>query len=613
MVAIVLAVLAALTPPAPTSRIAFAADRAPLHYGEIYRVAADGAVTNLSRSPAADTFPAASPDGKHVAFVSVRGGRVRIYVVGSDGRNLHPVSPPLATVGPHDGAVALIAWAPDNRRIAVELNIGAGTPALHLTSVAGGWRTVAHGLAQQPVSWSPDGTRLAFATQTGLVDVIDSRTGRTLWNAGGRGTPAWSAHGLLAVAQNSTMIAVYEENGRLRASFHGNAFAWSPSGDVLASDRLGSLELRTNGAGTPTLRAKLVPGARADDGAHIEWLGPTRIRLYDNRFVGYDVARRHTFALPAGADTYGSVISANGVAAHVQAGELVRGVRIVRTAPTCGDDLPFESVQFLGRTNALVYQSGCILPSADIYTVDPDGTGLQQVTKTPQHEFSPALSPDGSRVAYAQQQVADRCDGCPQSLWIGSTQLTNPQYSDDAPFDVDPSWSPDGKQLVYSQSGPDSPFELMTIPAAGGTPQRLVAGLHPAWGPKLIAFEVDGTPPKIETYDPATHAVATVAVTKGLDPSTLAWSNDGRLAYLAYSAHGHAWISIVGGGSFDLNTLLPPKSQASGLAWSPDDTRFAFIATDRNGNGEVYTVGTNGRGLQQVTKDLDAVGNLSWR
>jgi Tol biopolymer transport system component len=610
---VALAASAAAPAAAPTSRIAFAADRAATEYGEIYRVAPDGTRIDLSRSPAADTAPASSLDGEHVAFVSVRGGRIRVYVVGSDARGLRAVSPPLAAVGPHGDPVAWIAWAPDNRRLAVVL----GT-SLHLTSIAGGWRTVARNAAPRPAAWSHDGERIAFATSAGLVQVLDTRTGRKLWNAGGgTGTPGWSSHGLLAIQQNSTTIAVYDAGGRVRSTFAGNAFAWS--GDMLASDHLGTLELRAQGSGTPTLRVKLIRGARADDGAHVEWVTPTKIRLFDNRFVGYDVARRRMWALPAGAGLYGSAVSWGRLAASTQLGyptaSLRIGGRVVHTSQACGDDLPFAFIQFLGRTNDVVYQSGCFVPSADIYTVAPDGTGLTQVTNTPQHEFSPSLSPDGSRIAYVRQTTAARCDGCAQSLWLTSptTQLTYPQDTDDAPFDVDPSWSPDGTKLVYSQSGADSPYEVMAIPAIGGAAQKLVAGSRPVWGPKLIAFEVDGTPPKLQTLDPITGAVTTVAITKGLDPSALAWSTDGRLAYLASAGAGRAKISIVGGMSFDVNAILPPKSIVTGLAWSPDGTRFAFVATDANGLGEVYTVATNGTGLRRVTKNADAVGNLSWR
>src|SRR3954470_4510825 len=119
MVAGVVAVLAA-------SQIVFAADRTPSTYGEIYSVAAGGKVTNLSRSPAADTSPAGSPDGKHVAFASVRGGRVRIFVVGTDGKGLHPVSPPLASIGPHDGSVTSITWTPDSHTLGGRARGGGG-------------------------------------------------------------------------------------------------------------------------------------------------------------------------------------------------------------------------------------------------------------------------------------------------------------------------------------------------------------------------------------------------------------------------------------------------------------------------------------------------------
>src|SRR6266540_5817467 len=54
--------------------------------GEAYRVWLDGRRINLTRSPADDTFPEVSPDGRKIAFLSNRGARRRgfayLYVVG---------------------------------------------------------------------------------------------------------------------------------------------------------------------------------------------------------------------------------------------------------------------------------------------------------------------------------------------------------------------------------------------------------------------------------------------------------------------------------------------------------------------------------------------------
>ena len=106
--------------------------------------------------------------------------------------------------------------------------------------------------------------------------------------------------------------------------------------------------------------------------------------------------------------------------------------------------------------------------------------------------------------------------------------------------------------------------------------------------------------------------VATLPATS--DATAIAWSSDGRLAYLEDDQDGHASIVAAGAAKpLALGPLLPAGSVVSGLAWSPDGTRFAFVATDANGIGEVYTVGADGTGLTRLTTDLGAVGNLGWR
>src|SRR6266545_7337096 len=68
--------------------------------GEAYRVWFDGRRINLTGSPADDTFPEVSPDGRKVAFLSDRGTRRRgfayLYVVGSEGHGLERVSATLS-------------------------------------------------------------------------------------------------------------------------------------------------------------------------------------------------------------------------------------------------------------------------------------------------------------------------------------------------------------------------------------------------------------------------------------------------------------------------------------------------------------------------------------
>jgi Tol biopolymer transport system component len=598
MVAGVVAALAA-------SQIVFAANNAPTTYGEIYVVAPSGAVRNVTRDPAADVVPAVSPDGRRIAFARERASSVQIYVVGTDGRGLRAVSPRLDGGGLHDGGVNAIAWSPDGRRLAV-VRTSLGT-ALYVGTLGGGWRRVSQEAQDAPV-WSPDGSRLAFATAKGLVRVV-SPTGRRLWDASGDGVPAWSKQGLLAVHQNSETIGIYDAAGHQRATIGGDAFAWS--GDRLATLDSGLLALRSATAAAPSFRVRVYAKSLGPSGGGLVWVGGHAVRFMGRGDVwhGYDFAHRR--ALPGTAPP-ATVFSASGVAASVVYGtsvSLVRGGKTIRALPFCNDEESASGLQFAGRTTAVVYASGCPEPNGDIYSVTPDGTALRRLTHTGHDDFSPALSADGTHVAYSGQETASFCKGCAHTLWVTpGGQLTKHDDAEPAPFDDDPSWSPDGATIVFSNSGPDTPFSLFTVPAAGGAPLALdIHGQRPAWGPKLVAFEVDGLPPKLETYDPATRTVSAVATTKGRDPLALAWSRDGRLAYLASVGSKHV-IAIVGGGAFTV-----PRPAATGLAWSPDGTRFAFVAADANGNGEVYTIGVDGKGLQQVTRNLGAVGNLSWR
>jgi Tol biopolymer transport system component len=624
-----------------TGRIVFAA-RAPLSYGEIYRVDSNGSRIDLSNSPAADVAPSVSPDGKHVAFVSGRGGRAAVYVVGIDGSGLRRVSPRLFTPSPN-GVFGVIAWSPDSNHFATQISdAGQGTPGVYVGDLKGRWRLVGRDVdaGEARIAWSVSGRYFAYAAKLASVQVVD-RTGRRLWNVTGDGSLDWSAHDVLAVTANSNTVTLYNASGKTIKTLPGQEFSWSPDGRVLAV--LNGKQLQFRRAGTTLFETVRVVRPQPQNGSAsgIDWIGSSRLRvLAGTGWKGFDLAHKSWFALPA-AGVYLSIASPGGAVAAprfstpgavnlswLQIGSDTK--RVVASAPSCGDDELFANLQFVPHRQALVYQSGCFTPSADIYTVNPDGSDLRQITNTPTDETQPSLSPDGQSIVYVQQFFAESCQGCAQTLWrvavAGGTpqQLTSHSDQDAAPFDDSPSWSPDGKVISFQNSGASTPFRLFTIPATGGAARGIhVQGVGmPVWGPQQIAF-FDSSVPKIvvKTLDPVTGRIRTVATGGQDEVGGLAWSEDGRLAYLYYAANGQMSIVTVGSTAkpLEVSTLLPARSQVSGLAWSPDGSRFAFTATDANGVGEIYTIGTDGTGLTQVTKNIGAVdspavpSSLSWR
>lgn len=625
-------------PTAPAGRIFFAANRLPLWYGEIYRVTAAGRRIDLSRSPAADVGPAVSPDGRWVAFLSARGGSWAVWVVGIDGRGLRRVSMPLAGLDPTLPRSTQIAWAPDSLTLAATVG-GPTSTALYVGLRTGVLHRVARGVLQQyafPFSWSPDGRFLAYATTLGEVDVV-TPAGKRLWATSGTVAPsAWSAGDRLAVSSVQSTVSVFAAGGRLVTRFAGAGPVWSPGGRLLASATRYAVDVRRDGAGTPVARWPI------QHVTQIQWVGSTRVRAFgQSGWAGYDVARHRAWRLSGVAVLWASAVSPDGTVVGAEYGSVSAGTPLVRStvgsrtattiahAPFCGDDGSFTALAVVPRSADVVYEVACDAPSADIYSVAPDGTDLRQITHSPQDDLEPSLSPDGQAVVYTQQLFAARCSGCAETLWSvpaggGSPRpLTHHQDSDAAPFDANASWSPDGSQLAFQNSGANVAPRLLTMPAAGGAARDLhVRGAAFAiWTRQGIVVANWAVPQlRIELVDPASGATRTLVQGGGADPDAVAESGQGRLAYLYHDKRGDALIGIVGSQAapLDLSALLPQHARVGGLAWSPDGTRLAFAADDANGVGEVWTIGADGHGLRQVTRNLGVLdvvpsqSTLSW-
>lgn len=183
---------------------------------------------------------------------------------------------------------------------------------------------------------------------------------------------------------------------------------------------------------------------------------------------------------------------------------------------------------------------------------------------------SPAVSPDGRRVAYAQANPNGETD-----LWVapvdGSTapvRLTTLTGSE-----TDPAWSPTGTTLAFSRiTGVDTfARAVWTVPAAGGT-AALRANLmsHPTWLPdsqRLIA-EQDHT---AKLYVVAANGAATALAGSdhGYEPEV---SPDGtRVLYVRDDGSNPAVLAVlpVTGGAPVLQTSTRSHADPT---WSPDGT-----------------------------------------
>jgi Tol biopolymer transport system component len=117
----------------------------------------------------------------------------------------------------------------------------------------------------------------------------------------------------------------------------------------------------------------------------------------------------------------------------------------------------------------------------DIYTMEPDGSGLEDLTNDTTEDFDPSWAPDCSAVAFDRVVDGDY-DVFRLDIASGAvTQLTTSPMEDSRP-----AWSPDGRLISFT-SLRDGHYEIYVIDARDGSgPANLSnsfpnADIQPAW------------------------------------------------------------------------------------------------------------------------------------
>jgi hypothetical protein len=185
----------------------------------------------------------------------------------------------------------------------------------------------------------------------------------------------------------------------------------------------------------------------------------------------------------------------------------------------------------------------------ELYVMPAAGGAATRITSTPARaESSPALSPDGTRMAYANDPSGvariwtANVDGTGAAAFTGSLGFAgSPELS--------PSWAPTGSRLSFVGTGQGT-ADIWDL-TAGGTAAILAGGdsadVDPAWNPggTHVAFaSTREGDPAIFTVRVADKVITKLSTRPGgeAEPS---WTADGRLVYvefLAGSATRLVWI-----------------------------------------------------------------------
>jgi Tol biopolymer transport system component len=620
--------------------IVFSADRAPQLSGEIYRIDSTGRSVDLSNDTAAvDTDPVVSPDGKQVAFISNRSGQWGVYEVGIDGSGLVQVATLPSSAG------AQLAWQPHGGLLAVGLGkvvlmVGRGE-AVHVPNASGVY------------GWSPDGRVLVTQSTSGANSyraVAVAPAGRKLWRvrASGLLSGTWSARGLFALNTGGTAvgarqaISVYDKAGHLRFKVQFGRIrrgtwwpwsTWSPNGSRLALASKRAFQVRTT-TGHVVLRRRL---SKSD--LQLLWDGNSRIVL-----AGYGSCHCHAKSVdirtgktsPASGRFALNQTSADGRLAilKVPAGNEF-AIQVAATAggsPHTYANVPaceaatgqryadFGAAQFVHGNRSIVYASICSTPVLSLYSVSAGGGAVHRIT-TSRSYWSPALSPDGTKIAFAGNPCTGAdCSDLTSGIGVlsadggGEHRLTSPPRSSSkcsGDYDGFPSWSPDGATILFGRnlcSSGTGMAELYTVPASGGAVHDLgFRAYEVAWGPSKIAYvglAPSGEPAGTFIWTAKPDGTDAIPIAGSSGARSPAWSPNGQLAYLRNNGR-----TVV----VDSSQSTFPFATVVALAWSPDGTRLVVTArATATAPVDVYTVNPNGSDPIRLTQNYDA-GGVTWR
>jgi Tol biopolymer transport system component len=272
---------------------------------------------------------------------------------------------------------------------------------------------------------------------------------------------------------------------------------------------------------------------------------------------------------------------------------------------------PASSVQFPGGNGKIAFATSRDAVNLEIYTMNSDGSGVTRLTNNDVFNANPSFSPDGSQIVY--DQGADPT-GVVVSIYVMNTDgtgATNLSQNTDGQ-DRSASYSPDGSKIVFQADRGGANIDIYVMNSDGSGQYRLTTADswdgQPSWSPdgSRISFGSDRSGSFQIWMMNSDGSNQTQFTTSGGFQST--WSPDGsRIAFS--SSSGVSQIYSVAADGTDLHAIAPSANAEERPVWSPDGLQVLYSSVENTRWG-LHVVNSDGSGDVNISNsafdDMDA-------
>lgn len=256
-----------------------------------------------------------------------------------------------------------------------------------------------------------------------------------------------------------------------------------------------------------------------------------------------------------------------------------------------------------------------------IYVINADGTDETTLTSGPDEDRDPAWSPDRTRIAFDRRVASTDPFGADADIYVMRADGTGPIRITSGPGDKgDPAWSPDGSRVAFFTMDPSTGRRHIALQRIDGgaqvklsDPPERCNDREPTWSPEglqlVFVRQCGDQASALYLLD------LTVAPSKGLllltdFGRTPDWSPDGaKIVYTSIGGEGPSVyvMNIDGTGK----TRLSDHPLSGDPEWSPDGTRIVFAIGDPAAV-HLFVMNADGTGVRRLTSNGAFDVTASW-